>query len=375
MQIQKAYYLRPQILCLESLVGISQKDCECLLMPTEETTLNLVKKSKTGLYIDEHEGAATCLFLSKAQCGDGSIWDRLIQSRREAIQKVINDVAIELNSKFKATDMYNRTLGEYSYSGQLNTPAGKKSIILKTKKNIGGKLSINAIGFMAKLPDGVSEQLVTITITKKTIGENYQILLESEVVSFQYRIDMKTTYWNQRKVDIEMYDIEPIELLTDGSEYEISYQYDPSLFVPMDNQIVCNCEGVKAELRRFFKVVPTGSANGMLINIDYKCDDQFLVCALANNNQTLEFLISEAIRAMALYKFLSVEKTRATTGTTPNNVLKVNNYDELLGLISSSYGQYIQDIVSNYNLYNQKLDCFSCNHNQNIGRTEGIFVT
>ena len=369
--MERKYFEEPQLLCLENLVGISQKECECFVMPTDQVKLDLVKKSKTGLYIDEHEGAINCLFLTKAPCGEGDVFDRLIKARRESILKLIIDVAVEMNVKYKPRVNYERILGEFSYANLLPLPAGKQGYKFTTRKNLGGKMIFKGMGFLAKLPDNVNEQIVTIQVDKLDASG---VVIES-VATFNYRIDMKTKFWGGREADIEIYDIEPFELLTDGSTYEISYQYNPNLFTPYNNQIVCNCEGVKSQLKKFYKAVPTGNAYGMTFNVDYRCDDQFLLCALANSNQTLEYITGEAIRNATLYKFLVNEKARATAGATSTNVLKITSYDEMIGMFSSAYSQSLSDLTKNYNTFTQELDCFTCNPNQNIGRTQGIFVS
>lgn len=373
--MEKKFFEEPQLLCLEGLVGISQKECECFTYPAEQTKLDLIRKSSTGLYIDEHEGAVNCLFLTKAPCGDGNVWDRLIKARREAILKLIIDIAVEMNIKYKPRINYERILGEQSYGGLLGLQAGKQGYSFTTKKNIGGKMIFKGMGFLGKLPDGVSEQVVTITVLKHRTDEVTKQVVTEEVTAFNYRIDMKQRFWGGREPDNEVYDIEPFELQTDGSRYEIFYTYDPALFTPYDNKIVCNCDGVKAQLSRFYNGVPTGNAYGMIFNVDYRCDDQFLLCALANSSQTLKYITGEAIRVATMYKFLVNEKARATTGTTSSNVLKISNYDDIIGMFSTAYTQSLTDIAVNYNTFTQELDCFTCNPAQSLGKTEGIFVS
>lgn len=368
------YFEQPQVLCLEGLVGISQKTCECLTVPTEAVKLDLIRRSDTGLYVDEHEGAVNCLFLTKAPCGVSDVWQRLIDARREAILRLILDVAVDMSKKYKPRSTYSRILGEQSYSGLNFLQSGKIGYSFKTKDNKGGKLQFKQMAFLAKLPDGVSEQVVTIYVKKhKTKSDGTVEVLD--VTAFNFRVDMKQKFWGGREPDVDLYDIPPFELLTDGSVYEIYYNYDSSLYTPYNNNLTCNCDGVKSNLKRFFESVPSGAAYGMVFNVDYVCDDTYLLCALANSNQTLKFTTAEAIRLATMYKFLVNEKARASVGTTPNNVLNIKNYDELIGMYAAAYGQSLADITANYNTFTQELDCFTCNPQMNIGRTEGIFVS
>ncbi len=368
------YFEKPQVLCLEGLVGISKKTCECLTYPEQGAKLDLIRRSDTGLYVDEHEGAVNCLFLSKAPCGVNDVWQRLIDARREAILRLILDVSIDMSKKYKPRSNYNRVLGEHSYAGLTYLQSGKQGYSFRLKDNKGGKLVFKQLAFMAKLPDSSTEQVVTIRVKKHTTKTDGTVEV-TDVTAFNFRIDMVRKFWGGREPDTNLYDIPPFELLTDGSVYEIYYDYDSSLFTPYDNNLSCNCDGVKTQLKRFYESVPSGRAYGMVFNVDYVCDDTYLLCALANSNQTLKYVTAEAIRLATMYKFLVNEKARATVGTTPSNVLNIKNYDELIGMYAAAYGQSLTDITANYNTFTQELDCFTCNPQQNIGRTEGLFVS
>ena len=231
-------------------------------------------------------------------------------------------------------------------------------------------MTFKGMAFMAKLPDGIGEEVVRITARKIKKDSTEEI-----VQVFDYRIDMVNKFYGGRVADTNIYEIEPFVFFCDGSEYEISYEYDPAKFIPYDNKIVCNCDGVRRELGRFFDYVPSGNAYGMAFDVEYTCDDQYLLCALANSNQTLEYIISEAIRVATMYKFLINESIRAKVGTTVSNVLKINNYEEIIGIYSQAYAQAIEDISANYDTFKSELGCFICNPAQNIGRTHGIFVS
>jgi hypothetical protein len=159
----------------------------------------------------------------------------------------------------------------------------------------------------------------------------------------------------------------------DGSEYQISYELDTTKMLVYDNVLNCGCGGVRNELGRYFEVLPDGSAKGLLFNVQYVCDENYLLCALSNSIPTVRFLIAEGIRCLTMYKFLNNTKAKSGHGATIENVLNLTQLDNLIESFSMKYNQVISDIQTK-TLTMGNFGCFTCN-DYNHTKREGILVS
>lgn len=343
------FFELPQVLCLERLVGISRKSCECLVevLPSK---IDLVRNSQTGLFIDEHDGAVGCLFLEKSKCGEGDIWDKLIMARKEAVLQMMIDSSVGLESRFTKMAKYSHHVGELGYGSLLNLTTGKQAIKFKTRNLYGGKIEFSGIGMLAKILTG--NVFETVRVTFKNLTKDRVL----KVVDFD--VKMQTGYFSGP--DATIYDM-PIFLLDcDGSEYEISYEYDSSKMLIYDNDLTCNCGGVRTTLGKYYERLPDGKARGLMFNVSYVCDESYLLCALANSGTTLTFLVAEGIRCLTMYKFLNNAKAKGSFGATIENVLNISGIDNLVDSFSMKYNATLEDIrIKTLTMSN--FECFTCN--------------
>ena len=351
------FFELPQFLCLEGLVGISQKTCECM-ETVAPSKVSLVRDSETGLYVDEHDGAVGCLFLEKSKCGDGDIWDKLIMARREAVLQMIIDSSVHLEDRYATIRPYNHHIGELGYSTLLNLTTGTQSVKFTTKKLTGAKILINGLGLLAKILTTNSFETVRITFKNKTKNVVLKVI--------DFDVKMSVGLYSQT-ADATMYDMPTITMNCDGSEYEISYEYDSTKLLIYDNDLTCRCGGVRSELSKYYEKLPDGKALGLLLNASYVCDENYLLCALANSVPTVRFLIAEGIRCLTMCKFLNNSKSQASHGASIENVLNTSGLDDLIGAFSMKYQQALEDIKTKvYGMPN--FGCFTCNTSQHSSR-------
>ena len=355
-----SFFEMPQFKCLESLVGISQKECACFPeIPTEKTAL--IRTTQTGLFVDEHEMASGIIQLAKASCGDGDVWEQMISARKEAVLKVILDVSVNLNRKFTTIPKYKHEIGENKYSSLGQSTTQNKSLTIKTKAKIGAKMKVSGFGLIAKIVSGNPLEVIRVTIKNKT----------TDTIIKAFDFDVKPIAWMQP--DNTIYDIEPFAVPCDGSEYEFSYNTG-GVIVPYENLIVCACEGVRREFNKFIEV-KTGYADGLMVMTEFFCDENYLLCQIANSNMTLRMLTADAIRVLTTYKFISSDKAKSKNGTTVNNVLNIKNLDDTLGTLNAEYSALMTDLVEKMAGLNTDLGCFTCNQTFNRNRTQGIVLT
>jgi hypothetical protein len=74
--------------CLENVVGISESECECFVVPEPEEGETAIDPtlSLSGLFIDDMEDGIPLIFPENARdCGDGNIFELIVRARKEAI--------------------------------------------------------------------------------------------------------------------------------------------------------------------------------------------------------------------------------------------------------------------------------------------------
>lgn len=88
--------------CLENIIGLSGKDCSCYEgdKPAEFATLNA---SDTGYYITDPEFGFPVMeeIDLTGNCGDGTIWDKLINARTKALLSFRTDLAAALAERYR----------------------------------------------------------------------------------------------------------------------------------------------------------------------------------------------------------------------------------------------------------------------------------
>lgn len=91
--------------CLEKVVGITQRECECFEVPqipdpeNEGEFLDVADPalSHSGYYIDDMEDGIPLIFPASAKdCGDSDLYDILLRSRIEAAQEFVTDFGATL---------------------------------------------------------------------------------------------------------------------------------------------------------------------------------------------------------------------------------------------------------------------------------------
>jgi hypothetical protein len=225
-------------------------------------------------------------------------------------------------------------------------------------------MKFTSVGLIAKLLGGIQQETVRITFTNKT---------KDEVISmFDFDVRMRTRTFGSEP-DATMYDMPNIIIDCDGSEYEISYNLDTSKMLVYDNLCTCRCGGVRGSLSKYFDTIPDGNAKGLLFNVEYFCDESYILCSLSQNFPNIRFMIAEGIRCLTMYKFLNKSKGYAAHGATIENVLNLNTIDETMGAFSEKYNQTLLDIQTK-SMSMPNFGCFSCNTSRNV-RKEAIIVS
>jgi len=347
--------------CLSGLVGITEKDCDCFPMMNADQVQEITT-SETGIFVDEHEGIKTSMFLREAGCGENDVWTRLLNAKYQAIRETVLRISLMLNNKFTSSVNRGFTLGKQGY-GSLTTSeaAGEKIIPLQMNNVEGGYIKITHVGFVGKLVNNTISTQIEISLRRiknniSTIVDNFYIVVDKDK-------------------DTELYYLgdDSVQFAVDGARYELYYVYDPTKVIMYSSDISCsNCNRNNAMLNKFFKVFPSGMSYGLIFQLHLTCNDQWLACALAKSNDTVKHLIAKAIQEKTLQNFLITEQQATSEGLTAFVVMDIDGYNRNITGYGLAWAGTLTEIA-NYNLYDIYMKCFMCRPNQ-IGRTQGMIL-
>ena len=351
--------------CLEKLVGISQVKCNCYPEALEDRE-GLIKDSKTGMYIDQDDGISSLLLLENVDCDSSDVFEWLIKARENALTDIIILTSSRLSESFEPRLNSLRLLGSNSYSNLLTSEsAGTKTVSFKTSNMPGGIIKINEVGFIAKLATGLQYSEIEITI-KKNGEESDELPPIQFVIGTNGNVNFPAP--DQRTYELE----EPLELQTDGSEYSFSYVYDPEEMTMYSTKLVCGtCQAAKNEISHYFKTLPGAEAYGLFFQVQYSCNNNYLLCAILKENKSLEGLAGKMIIYKTLSNFLSRAKVNAKAGLTASNVIKVIDFDSMVQAYEGMFSQALNAFIEEAKRHQFQARCFKC-RTGNFARRTGI---
>lgn len=370
---------------LETLVGISKNTCPCYTIePTDIVKVALINNSISGRYIDEDEGLNNAILLQKEKCGQGSMWENLLDSRQIAITQIIKDIATTFISQFQPSLNSGVTLGQAGYIQAL-TKTGVQSIFLRTNRLLGGVISITHIGFLAKFRNGFTSDTVNIKVRR--VGDT------TDLYNFNYRV-IKLDYFGIERVDTSLHTIpDIIKLPCDGSVYEIYYDATALNVDVYDNALRCmTCNNFSPIIQKVFSTYPDGYANGLILNCHFGCDDRFLTLGLLESNETVKSIIQDLIIFKTLETVFRKKQANNQIGATTDNITGNNNNEHFIKMYSALYNDRLSFLIDNYPLaelkkavtlnyqdanshlftYDEYLGCFDCRTGNNAKRVAFI---
>lgn len=230
--------------CLEKVVGLTEKECECLEGQLPEGA----GSSVSGFYLDDLEDSIPLLIPQKTRdCGESSIWTLLERARKEGIRDFISDFHkfFYANNHIRLPAFKGR-MGELSSNQKINTPDSHLGVIFKPKKILGLRMVVR--GFRTRTMNSDN------TVSRITITNSENIT--------SHTIDQDIVFSKKHKTT--NLDIPIILPLADQNGEPINYtftydtNYDEEI-IPANSTCGCNC-GRSPEWSRFGEVKGTFAA-------------------------------------------------------------------------------------------------------------------
>lgn len=345
--------------CLINLVGVSNLNCDCYESLDEEV-ITAYQESATGMYLDQDEGISPCL-VTTSNCWEHPFLEKLKISRELAVTEIITSSSLELSKVFEPKTNRYHNLGSSQYNGFRTESEGVKRIVFKTAHIKGGLVKIVDFGFCCKMLTNSATSEMNFLLKK-----NGELIYTIEFVA---QMDKTNGFYSP---DIRLYKLpEPIYLETDGSEYTLEYEYNPSLYLVCQNKITCGCAATRSVIGHYFDKLPDSEAFGMMLGCQFSCDNRLILCSLINENPLFVGLAAKMIIAKTLSLFLSKEQTAARLGISSNYLIKSIDFDGMIGTYEGMYSSALNEMITQISVYQFNLPCFTCRKNR-IGRREGI---
>ena len=221
--------------CVETVVGLSQKDCSCLGVDGQPVNYNT---SLSGLFIDDiGEGIPLIIPNSTQDCGEQSIWSLLVKARDEALNDFYSQFLIMLTNpdfgQVRKQKDYDFQVGDLKkVSTTLSLTKTLAGVIFTSKnKDRGSVLRVNELCLYVN--DAVAK---TISIYKRE--DDQLTLVHTEAITpTANRLtcipidDSGTAY-----IDLPLVD-------RYGVSIEYFFLYDRGTSQPFDVKYSCGCGG------------------------------------------------------------------------------------------------------------------------------------
>ena len=345
--------------CLEKIVGLSRKDCECFDDPRPDDW----NESKSGLYLDELAGLTQKNIDTSKDCGEGSIWDIMEKALENGVRTFRTDLLSSVNNRWKSRlPKFEGQIGKKDFNGAAP----------QTEPLMGVRLESNCIKGSCMVLSGIDTFFDT-TLAALPV-KIYRSDCEDPIEEFDVATESFKRKVNKFDTPIEL------PLYIEGLEefyYNIVYDL-PAGVEPCNTKIACSCN--KNKKRPWALWVGVGGVKGPLFTTVSALDDYTttdftygfnLVCQISCKKSTIicqeghvwdfenddvSLQMAHAIQEISGVNLINEILTR------PDSAYFALNEEQLMGL-GAQYSSSYQDRISylSMNIEPSNNDCFICN--------------
>jgi hypothetical protein len=330
--------------CLESLIGLSKRDCNCPAWTTGRPTN--YNSSATGYFVDDNLNLVNQLY---TDCGDGNIWDILQDSRNKALLRFEQDLLRGI-SKFSGQK-------KGSFSGEIGELTSN-GINVNASGIVGWKIigrGVKGSTFKIRsLKIGVNSTITTnVRILKNGVSvANINTTLTGNVftnVALEYNCDLSN-----------LYDV-----------FHVVYDLPANVY-PLNNNITCSCPGkvyewkglinqttVMAQLDTDFasNANSLSGGGGMVINAYVGCDPIYFICDF----DKLEGFNYKLAIAKAIQLLSEIEVINHILKQNALNFYTLVSRESLYGMRNHAEKEYEEQYISWLSQeFSKRQDCFEC---------------
>jgi hypothetical protein len=353
--------------CLQSAIGISQTECECLIGHLPDN----YQVSDSGLYMDELPESPITLAAIKSieDCGN-DMPKILTNARTQAISEFKRDLFKLMQSRFVLKSKpYHGDIGKRYFTSTLSTNNSYLGMKLTTKAIRGANLTIKSIAVCFD-----TTLTFPLSIYKKVDGSS-QIEFLVQVTDLQ--AEAGTIKVNQLEEEIVL-------PLADGSK-SITYYlvYESGEFAPKNNDSSCGC-GSEDALRAFVAAkgirgndledlnifTPYNYSHGLVLDVDAMCGNDDLICQNLVENEFIRVAVYWCLLRKAVE--LLIRAVLKSDSVNRYTMAKREQMGYTASGLAKKYNNDMQWVAENISMHSN--DCYSCNE-QNTGyQVTGILL-
>lgn len=350
--------------CLDNIIGVTPLTCDCIdqvLNPegSEETDPDWYKKSTSGFFIHTLDGVVELNTVKDiVHCENmNEFYKRLIH---ESIVESDDDVSAGLNARYKKKDSnFVGFLGSKSSGKLLNLTTAYAGMRIETRNQLDGVLVVKGIGVNMGV---VAEFNVLI----------YRRYVETDLYELVDTIEGVSSFANSYKPNpFEEPIILPMHIDSEG-DIEYYFLYDNvAALKPRDNRASCGCGSKEHQLSKLISYGGVSgdvlssfggwsssiNANGIVLDIEVRCDAEAMICKMYNANLDWKKYMAHAV----LYKAaMKIQKKMLSTNTITQEVIA--NAEIIQGNLNDfeiEYNSRIKYLIQNIDL--SVSGCYTCN--------------
>lgn len=345
--------------CLEKIVGLSRKDCECF---TDDRPADW-NESLSGLYLDELSGLTQKNIDTSKDCGEGSIWDIMEKALENGERTFRTDLLSGVNKKWKdILPTFEGQIGKKDFNG----------LAPQTTPLHGVRIESNCIKGSCMVLTGID------TFFDTTIAVLPIRIYRSDCEDPIHEFNVETTAMKRKVNKLDT----PIELplYIEGLEdFNYSIVYDlPAGVEPCNTKLACTCnknkkrpwalwvnaEGIKGQLYTDIATLDdepgTAFTYGLNLTSKIYCKKATIICNEGHvwdfTNDDIALQIAHAIQEISGVNLINEILTR------PDSSYFALNEEQLMGL-GAQYALSYQDRIDylSLNIKPTNNDCFICN--------------
>lgn len=339
--------------CLDNLVGLSDRDCECF--PDQPSGWN---ESESGYFLTDTEGGFPLLdaIFAGANCDEGSVWDVLSKARSNAIRDFKTDLRAALATGRES---------EISNWRGLIGKAEKKTAHSNTKTYVGLQLSPRRLKDATFVVKALHLGLNSTKNVDITIASNKSDFADV-TVTISAQAGTYVRHELAEPIVLPLYDVALTDLL-------YSVRYEPDGAYPLQNKLVCcgaipgwgkhfdvggfSRDDLEREFEYDYNFATSNFAYGLAIEGYFDCAQLDWICDLEelNGYQVLDVVARCLQFKGAMHLIASIRDSGKINKYT---LLEPESMWRRYGTLKKNYENYINWLVQN--LPANATSCWGC---------------
>lgn len=348
--------------CLDNIIGISQSSCECFIQDLTPEEIEYMKKSNSGLYLDEIEGGIRYndnIELSNCK----SYFELQKQAIKQAISLFNSDLITQISKEYtKKNNTFFGIIGEEKYSSIIQNSEGFNFIKISPKNGTDAIIQLNKIVLYIDYIGSIEFKIIKKTVLgfEEIYKDEINIKEKRTELGINLNLKLKDNYNN-------------------NIIYYLGWESKKGAN-PLNNKIDCGCGGAEKQYKNYINIEGGKSDNikesekndsychGVTFICEIGCNTQDIICAQYNRDENIKKVTAYAIQYKAgcliNYSILNSSDVNRYTMLDREGLLKfIDRY-------SYEYDSRVKYIAETINL--SESNCYKCrSNNMNVS---GILV-